>query len=143
MSDFANEILVPRLYSRMAREVQSHLDAGRRAVVVTTGMEALVRHVLDAIDPRIELIGCRLRERTGKISGRVVGPLFGVDKANIMHAFARAVGVDLAACWAYSDHWSDKHMLEAVGHPAAVNPRGRLKRRARKLGWQVITTDDA
>lgn len=138
MSDFAKEILVPRLYPGMAAVVRGHLDAGRRCVVVTTGMEALVRHVLDAVDPRIELIGCRLRSRNGKLSGHVDGPLFGFDKANILHAFARALGAKPADCWAYSDHWSDKHMLEAAGHPVAVNPRGRLGRRARKMGWLVI-----
>ncbi len=143
MADFAREILVPRLYPQMADVVRDHLKEGRRVVVVTTGMEALVRHVLDAIDPRIDLIGCRLRQRKGKISGRVDGPLFGLDKANIVHAYARAVGVDPAACWAYSDHWSDKHMLEAVGHPVAVNARGRLRRKARKAGWQLVDAADA
>ncbi|MES2155105.1 MAG: HAD-IB family phosphatase [bacterium] len=138
MHDFASEILVPRLYPDMAGVVRTHLAAGRRVVVVTTGMEALVRHVIDAIDPRIELIGCRLRERNGKLSGRVDGPLFGLDKANILHAFARAAGQRSGDCWAYSDHWSDKHMLEAVGHPVAVNPRGKFRRRARKAGWQVL-----
>ncbi len=138
MHDFAHEILVPRLYPEMAQVVRDHLAAGRRVVVVTTGMEALVRHVLDHIDPRIELIGCRLRERAGKLAGRVDGPLFGLDKANILHAYARAVGAKPGACWAYTDHWSDKHMLEAVGHPVTVNPRGRLLRRAKKVGWEIL-----
>jgi len=140
MDDFAKEILVPRLYPDMAEVVRGHLAAGRRVVVVTTGMEALVRHVLDAIDPRIELIGCRLRERRGKLSGRVDGPLFGLDKANILHAYARALRADPADLWAYTDHWSDKHMLEAVAHPVVVNARGRLLRRARKAGWTILET---
>ncbi|MCA1819966.1 MAG: HAD hydrolase family protein, partial [Halobacteriales archaeon] len=84
------------------------------------------------------LIGCRLREREGRLTGRVVGPLFGVDKANILDAYARALGVPSQECWAYSDHWSDKHMLEAVGHPVAVNPRPRLARLARKSGWTIL-----
>ena len=64
---------------------------------------------------------------------------FGVDKANILKAYARAVGVDPRDCWAYSDHWSDKHMLEAVGHAVAVNPRGRLLSMARRRGWEILT----
>ncbi len=138
MSDFAKEILVPRLYPDMAEVLRGHLEAGRRCVVVTTGMEALVRHVLDAVDPRIELIGCRLKQSKGRLNGRVEGPLFGLDKANILHAYGRALGTDAAHCWAYSDHWSDKHMLEAVGHPVTVNPRGRLRRRAKKMGWEIL-----
>jgi phosphoserine phosphatase len=138
MGDFAREILVPRLMPSMAAVLRDHLAQGRRCVIVTTGMEALVRHVLDTVDPRIELIGCRLRERNGKLSGRVDGPLFGLDKANILHAYARALGTQTTECWAYTDHWSDKHMLEIVGHPVTVNPRGKLRRRAKKAGWQII-----
>jgi HAD superfamily hydrolase (TIGR01490 family) len=138
MEDFAREAIVPRLYSEMVEEMRRHQAAGRRCVVVTTGMEALVRRVLDHVDPGIGLIGCRLLERKGRLTGRVVGPLFGVDKANILDAYARALGAPLADCWAYSDHWSDKHMLEAVGHPVAVNPRGRLLRLAKRSGWPVL-----
>lgn len=138
MDDFAAEAIVPRIYPQMRDEIRAHLDAGRPCVVVTTGMEGLVRHVLDRMDPRIDLIGCRMRERNGRLTGRVDGPLFGLDKANIIHAYARARGVELRECHAYSDHWSDKHMLECVGHPVAVNPRGRLRREAKRLKWRVL-----
>lgn len=139
MDDFAAEALVPRLYPEMVVEMRRHQQAGRHCVVITTGIEVLVRKVLDHVDPAIGLIGCRLLERGGKLTGRVVGPLFGVDKANILDAYARALGVLPADCWAYSDHWSDKHMLEAVGHPVAVNPRGRLRRLARRRHWSVLS----
>ncbi|HUR63355.1 MAG TPA: HAD-IB family phosphatase [Candidatus Thermoplasmatota archaeon] len=138
MEDFAREAIAPRLYPEMVGIMRDHQAKGRRCVVVTTGMEALVRRVLDHVDPAIDLIGCRLPERNGRLTGRVVGPLFGVDKANILDAYARALGVPLAECWAYSDHWSDKHMLETVGHPVAVNPRGKLHRMAKRMGWPVL-----
>jgi len=138
MEDFAREAIVPRLYPEMVQVMRDHQAAGRPCVVITTGMEPLVRKVLDHVDPDIALIGCRLRERNDRLTGRVVGPLFGVDKANILDAYARALGVPLADCWAYSDHYSDKHMLEAVGHAVAVHPRGRLTRLARKRGWDIL-----
>lgn len=138
MEEFAREAIVPRLYPEMVAEIRRHREQGHRVVVVTTGMESLVRKVLDQVDPSIDLIGCRLHERKGKLTGRVEGPLFGTDKANIMDAYCRALGVERASCWAYSDHWSDREMLMAVGHPVAVNPRGLLLRLARKRGWQVL-----
>lgn len=138
MQGFADEVIAKRIYPQMRDEVVRHLAAGRRCVVITTGIEGLVRHVLDRIDPRIELIGCRMRERKGKLTGVVDGPMYGLDKANILHAYARALGAELDDCWAYSDHWSDKHMLEAVGHPVGVNPRGRLKRVCVRNAWMVL-----
>ncbi|MCA1818627.1 MAG: HAD-IB family phosphatase, partial [Halobacteriales archaeon] len=120
MRQFAEEAIVPRIYPTMVAEVRSHLRAGRQCVVLTTGIEPLVRHVLDRIDPSVRLIGCRMRTKGTHLTGRVDGPLYGVDKANILHAYARALGVEPSDCWAYSDHLSDRHMLEAVGHPVAV-----------------------
>ncbi len=127
----------------MRREIEAHHKAGRRCMVITTGMEVLVRPVLDRIDPLIGLIGCRLEARDGKLTGRVQGPLFGQDKANILHAHCRAVGVRAQDCHAYSDHYSDVHMLDAVGTAVCVNPRGRLRRLAGKRGWRVLDAASA
>lgn len=138
MRQFAHEAIAPRIFPAMRKAVQEHHRAGRRCVVLTTGIEPLVRHVLDHVDPGMELIGCRMRTRRGRLTGHVDGPLYGVDKANILHAYARALGVDPADCWAYSDHLSDRQMLEAVGHPVAVNPRGRFRRLAKRKGWQIV-----
>jgi phosphoserine phosphatase len=38
---------------------------------------------------------------------------------------------------AYADSASDLPMLEAVGHPVAVNPETKLAAIARKRGWHV------
>jgi HAD superfamily hydrolase (TIGR01490 family) len=138
MDGFAEEAVAPRIFPSMRQEIAHHLEAGHGCVVITTGMEGLIRKVLDRVDPRIDLIGCRMRERNGRLTGRVDGPLYGLDKANILHAYARAKGVPLQECWAYSDHWSDHQMLEAVGHGVAVNPRGRLRRAARRRGWTIL-----
>ena len=47
-------------------------------------------------------------------------------------------GYELDQCYAYSDSASDLPMLEAVGHPVAVNPDTRLERHARAQGWPVV-----
>ena len=97
-----------------------------------------MRRALRHFPAGMQVIGCRMLVRKGRLSGKVVGPLFGVDKANILDAYCRALGVDPRACWAYSDHWSDKQMLEAVGHGVAVNPKGRFRRLALRNGWTVL-----
>jgi phosphoserine phosphatase len=50
---------------------------------------------------------------------------------------ARALGVDLAASYAYGDSLSDLPMLEEVGTPVAVNPDSALRALARKRGWAI------
>ena len=57
-----------------------------------------------------------------------------------MQAIALEQGYDLAACYAYSDSASDLPMLEAVGHPVAVNPEPELRLIAQERGWPVVET---
>ncbi len=143
MEDFAKRHLRPRLYPAMLQEMEAHHEAGRTCVIVTTGMEALVQHCMEWLPAGTQLIGCELDELDGRLTGRVVrGPLYGQDKANIILAYCRATGVDPADCWAYTDHYSDHQMLEAVGQAVCVNPRSRLQKLAHQRGWLVLDCPD-
>ena len=139
MQDFVDESIAPRIYPEMAARIARHVAEGTPCVIITTGMEPLVERCVRHLPGPVHVIGCNLLERKGRLTGEVEGPLFGVDKANILKAYCKALAVDPADCWAYSDHWSDKHMLEAVGHAVAVNPRGRLLRLARRNGWEILS----
>ncbi len=139
---FVDREIPALVYPAMREIVHGHQADGLRCVVITTGMETLVKGAVRHVAPGIEVIGCRLLDRRGKLTGRVVGPLFGVDKANILDAYCRALGVDPKACWAYSDHYSDKQMLEAVGHGVAVNPKGRFRKLARRMSWRILDFED-
>jgi phosphoserine phosphatase len=55
-----------------------------------------------------------------------------------MEEIARWDGLDLGQCYGYSDSASDLPMLQAVGHPVAVNPDARLGRHARVHGWPIV-----
>jgi hypothetical protein len=54
-----------------------------------------------------------------------------------MAKLAAAQGYDLSRSFAYSDSVTDIPMLEAVGHPVAVNPDKALRRHAIEHGWTV------
>ena len=51
---------------------------------------------------------------------------------------AASQGYDLERSYAYSDSITDLPMLEAVGHPYAVNPDRGLRREAANRGWPVL-----
>ena len=53
--------------------------------------------------------------------------LHGREKAVAITALAKEKGFDLAECYAYSDSHNDFPLLEAVGHPSAINPDAILK----------------
>ncbi len=54
-----------------------------------------------------------------------------------MAAYASQHGLDLGQAVAYADSASDLPMLEAAGHPVAVNPETKLAAIARRRGWHV------
>ena len=55
-----------------------------------------------------------------------------------MEEIARWEGSTSTSATRYSDSASDLPMLEAVGHPVAVNPDAKLARHARAHGWPIV-----
>ncbi len=66
----------------------------------------------------------------GRYTGGIDFYAFGPFKAEAMHELADTYGWDLDDCYAYTDSCTDVPMLEAVGHPYAVNPDRGLRREA-------------
>ncbi len=144
LEEFAQEHIPGMIYPHIVKEMERHIAEGRECVIITTGMEILVSKCMDFLPEGVQLIGCRLDQKRGRLTGKVVsGPLYGADKANIIQAYCDAAGVDVNDCWAYSDHYSDYHMLEAVGHGVCVNPRGRLTRLAEEKNWTIMRPTSA
>jgi len=95
--------------------------------------------VIEPLRPLFDDVVCaRLGERGGRFTGELRdAPPTGEARAQLMAAYARNHGLDLDESVAYADSASDLPMLEAVGHPVAVNPETKLAAIARKRGWHV------
>lgn len=73
--------------------------------------------------PRVRVCATELEERGGRWTGEVAGEaMCGAAKARAVQRLAQEDGLDLRRSYAYGDRWSDRWMLESVGHAAAVNP---------------------
>lgn len=86
-----------------------------------------------------EVITNSLVFENGAATGQVAAPLIAeAEKVAAMQRVCAVHGAALAQSKAYSDSFSDVPMLEAVGHPSAVNPDRRLRRVAAERGWRVL-----
>ncbi len=84
-------------------------------------------------------IGTRSEVDDGLYTGELEGPFcYGPGKVEAMQEVASWNGYDLGQSYAYSDSASDLPMLDAVGHPVAVNPDSKLERHARRNGWPIV-----
>jgi len=139
---FFRAALLPRVYPGARELVKRHAQQGHDTVMVTTAPYFLARPLATELG-LANVIACGLEAVGGAATGRVMGPLYGRDKAFHMQLYASENDVSLAESWAYTDHDSDVFMLEAVGNPRAVHPNARLRRLARERGWPVLDLRDA
>jgi len=130
------------VYPQMLALAHEHQDAGRRAYIVTAASQELA-DILARVMALDGGIGSQVSEVVdGVYTGRPAGVfVYRAGKAEAIEQLAARDGIDLEASFAYSDSESDLPMLEAVGHPVAVNPDAALLRIARERGWDVLRFD--
>ncbi|MCW4464031.1 HAD-IB family hydrolase [Glutamicibacter sp. MNS18] len=132
-----DEFIHPKLWAGTVSIARQHLNVGREVWLVT----ATPTEVAGVIARRLELtgaLGTKVESRNGHYTGKLIGSiLHGEQKAEAMRQLAQEKNIRLEDSWAYSDSFNDVPLLEAVGHPVAINPDARLRAYARTQGWQV------
>lgn len=137
-----NAEVLPKLLAKIRPEARRLLDlhrhAGRNTYIVSAAPEEIVESLARSLGMTAG-IGTRGKVVDGVYTGELAGPFcYGSGKVQAIEEIARWDGLDLAQCYAYSDSASDLPMLQAVGHPVAVNPDARLARHARAYGWPIV-----
>ncbi len=131
-----HDLIDPLVYDEAVSLIEEHKAAGRRVVIVSSSGEEVVGPIGELVGAD-EVIATRMVVADGKYTGEIEFYSYGPHKAEAMRAIAERNGWDLAECYAYSDSATDLPMLEAVGHPVAVNPDKALRRVATERGWPV------
>ena len=136
------EDIIPQLEADVRREarglVDLHHDAGRDTYIVSASPIEIVGDFAEAIGLTGGL-GTVAEVRHGVYTGKLAEPFcYGDGKADAIRKLARERGYDLRLCYAYTDSLSDLPMLEAVGHPIAVNPDKGLETVALQRGWPIV-----
>jgi phosphoserine phosphatase len=107
-------------------------------VVIVSSSGAEVVAPIGAMLGADRVVATRMAVVDGVFTGDIEQYVYGPAKAEAMRGLAAEEGYDLAASYAYSDSVTDLPMLEAVGHPHAVNPDRALRRAALTRGWPVL-----
>ncbi|MHB1594219.1 MAG: HAD family hydrolase [Streptosporangiaceae bacterium] len=131
------ETIGPIVYAEAHGLLREHRAAGRDVFIVSTAGQEVVRPI-GAMLGASGVIATQMRLADGRYTGELEFYAYGAEKARKMRELAAERGYVLAECYAYSDSVTDLPMLEAVGHPHAVNPDRELRRIARDRGWPVL-----
>ncbi|MEG4533978.1 HAD family hydrolase [Microcoleus sp. D2_18a_D3] len=135
-TQFVNKIR-PALFPTALECITKHQAAGRQIIFVTGSLDFIVAPITEFIGADA-MLTASLQIDQGKFTGEMLSPpVAGEEKARMMQSLALARGIDLTASYAYADSFADLPMLQAVGHPVAVNPDARLQKIAQKSGWAI------
>jgi HAD superfamily hydrolase (TIGR01490 family) len=134
--------IIPRLLDGVRREsrglIDLHHDAGRDTYIVSASPIEIISDFAAAIG-MTGALGTVAEVVDNVYTGELAEPFcYGDGKAIAIEKLAAEQGYDLELCYAYSDSGSDLPMLEAVGHPVAVNPDRALETVAYHRGWPIV-----
>ena len=132
------EYVRPRLYDG----VVDHFNGLRRRgtpIVLVSSSPGLV------IEPLSLYLGCTATLTTpvvierNRMIGMGTGPAcYGEGKLYWAERWAEEHGLSMLEAVGYADNWSDRALLQRVGHAVVVHPKGRLLRLARDRGWDIV-----
>ncbi len=138
VAETLEELISPLVYAEAVALFDEHQAAGREVVIVSSSGEEVVGPIgaMLGVD---RVVATRMQVQDGRYTGEIAFYAYAEGKADAMRALAGEHGWDLADCYAYSDSITDLPMLEAVGHPTAVNPDRALRKAAEQNDWAVRT----
>ncbi len=130
-------LIEPVVYREATALIEQHRSAGRSVVIVSSSGAEVVEPI-GAMLGADRTIATQMVVRDGRYTGEIEFYCYGANKATALEQLATDEGYHLPDCYAYSDSVTDLPMLQAVGHPTAVNPDRALRREAASRGWPVV-----
>jgi HAD superfamily hydrolase (TIGR01490 family) len=118
--------------------VKRHRENGDDVAIVTGATKYAAMPLAKELG--IDFVVCTELEvdGEGRLTGQIVPPLcYGEGKIERAQRLASARGFELEQATFYSDSVTDLPLMKHVAHPVAVNPDFRLKRVAKKNGWEI------
>jgi len=130
------EVIDPYVYQEALDLMVLDRAEGRQIYIVSSSPEEVVRPLASHFGVS-GVIGTRAKIVAGRYTGELEFYAYGESKAEEIRSLAERIGLDLEGSYAYTDSITDLPMLEAVGHPVAVNPDRDLRREAESRGWDI------
>ena len=137
VAETLHDLIDPLIYQEAADLIAQHKQAGRDVIIVSSSGAEVVEPIGEMVGAD-RVIATRMVEEDGRYTGEIAFYAYADNKATAIKELAESEGYDLGESYAYSDSATDLPMLEAVGHPYAVNPDRALRKEAGTRDWPVL-----
>lgn len=137
VSEALVEAVDPIIYIEARELIEQHIRDGRRVYLVSAAPAEIVEPIAERLGVHRAVASVARVDGEGRYTGELEHYAYGPAKADAVKQIADRDGIDLEGSFAYSDSATDVPMLEAVGHPVAVNPDRRLREIAAERDWEV------
>lgn len=137
VSETLHGLIRPLVYAEAMELIAEHRGAGRDVVIVSSSGDEVVGPIGEMLGVD-DVVATRMQIADGCYTGKIDFYAYGPGKAAAIEEMAANRGYRLEDCYAYSDSLTDLPMLDAVGHPTAVNPDRGLRRIAEERDWPVV-----
>lgn len=130
------EVLIP---AQAKSEIMLHKDRNALVVILSSALQPVCKCIADHLEMD-DIICTELESEEGRFTGKPSGKLcFGNEKKIRLLEYCEKINRPKENAWFYSDSVDDLPALNAAGNPVCVNPDKKLKKLARKKGWQIVT----
>lgn len=137
-----HEVVVNKITVQAQQALQWHRSLEHKLVICSAASQFSVEPVARYLDIP-HAIHTSWLEQSGRLTGEYEEPaVYGQGKVYWMQKWAKQHNVDLAQSYFYTDHISDRPLLEMVAHPVAVNPDKKLLRIAQRNEWPIMEWRD-
>lgn len=136
VAETLDTIVDPMVYEEALDLIAHHRMLGHQIIIISSSGTDVVEPIGQRLGADLA-IGTQVGIEDGKYTGEILFYAYGPGKAEAMRSLAAERGYDLTECYAYSDSFTDVPMLEAVGHPVAVNPDTELRKVAIENHWPI------
>lgn len=137
-----NEYLLPSRRVDIVNRLKEHQAKGHRVVIVSGSFTPCLEMIGEHFGVT-DLIGTQVEIQNQRYTGKIIPPLItGTAKAEKIREMLSTHGeeVDWASSYAYGDSFTDRDMLNLVGHPVAVYPDKKLHKLAKEKNWEILGT---
>ncbi len=128
----------PRIRVSAFEEICRHSNNGGRTVILSASTNYGCEPVKEFLKMD-DVICTKLEVRDGVFTGNLDGEYcYGPVKLVKAMEYCIRNNFDMEHAWYYGDAIADVHILERVGNPVCVTPDRKLRKVAKKRGWNIV-----